>query len=639
MEEVIINKSSQLGSKKRLSSSLVSSVSFSFSFLLSVLIVAWFSYQTVEREVKSIFLEQLSMSLPRSVKMFKIWEKDMKAKAKSLASTPEIQKHLLELRNLYDSSDFKAGSISSEEKLKILKSDFDSILKNLGFQGFIFLDETGFCFAASQDNAMGHRKVVDRLGKRFLDLGLLGNTVITLPFKSEVEIADERGVLRKDWPNLLVTTPVLSLEGKFIGILGLRLRPETVFSHIFEIERTGKTGEIFAFNKAGIIISKSRFEDQLKLLRLIPDRRDIPSILNLTIRDPGADLIKGEKPELSSKEKPFTRMALSALAGENGYDLDGYRDYRGVKVVGAWAWLQEFGFGIASEMDYEEAFSFLHKLQIWFYILFSFLLAASARALYMTWQREKSHASMIQAKEDAEKASAAKTVFLSRMSHELRTPLNAVLGFAQLLNMNKDENLSEVQKNNVRHILEGGNHLLILVNDVLDLSRIEAGELSVKMECLELAPLVDEAVRLVQPMAKNNNIKIECLHPKGDELSIRADPTRIVQALINLLSNAIKYNSKNGSVTISHAKVFEEKVQVNITDTGCGIPKEKQSNIFEPFSRLNINGTNVDGVGIGLSITQKLINLMGGSISLESEMGKGSCFTIELPLEKPSIAN
>jgi len=635
MKELIEPDLKQNRSKKFTPASLVSSFSFSVSFLFSVLIVAWLSYQTVEQEVKAIFLEQLSMSLPRSVKMFKVWESDMKAKAKALTSTPEIQKNSLELRKVYDSSKGETGAVFSKEKLKALRSDLNLTLKNLGLLGFVLLDETGFSFAASEDAAMGHRKIVDRLGKRFIDLALLGNTIITLPFKSEVEIPDGRGNLRNDWPNLLIATPVLNLEGKFIGVLGLRLRPETVFSHIFEIERTGKTGEIYAFNESGIIISKSRFEEQIKMMGLIPDRLETPSILNLSIRDPSVNLSKAERTPPSSIEKPFTRMALSALAGENGYDLDGYRDYRGVKVVGAWAWLPEFGFGIASEMDHEEAFSFLHKLEIWFYILFSFLLAASTRALYMSWQREKAHASMMQAKEDAEKANAAKTEFLARMSHELRTPLNAILGFTQLLGMNNEKNLSEVQKGNIEHVLRGGNHLLILVNDVLDLSRIEAGEFFVKMESLELGPLLDEALRLIQPLAKSNEIKIECLAPKENHLRVRVDHTRIVQVLINLLSNAIKYNRKHGSVTISQEKKQEDRVRISIADTGYGIPKEKQSEIFEPFSRLSIDKGTVDGVGIGLSITQKLIDLMGGSISLESEIDKGSCFTIELLLAKP----
>jgi signal transduction histidine kinase len=635
MKELIDPDLKQKKTKKITPVSLVSSVSFSVSFLLSVLIVAWLSYQTVEREVKAIFLEQLSMSLPRSVKMFKIWESDMKAKAKALTSTSGIRKHSLELRKVYDSSKDETGMGFNKEKLKVLRSDLNSTLKNFGFMGFVLLDETGFSFAASEDAAMGHRKIMDRLGKRFIDLAFLGNTVITLPFKSEVEIPDGRGNLRSDWPNLLIATPVLSLEGEFIGVLGLRLRPESVFSHIFEIERAGRTGEIYAFNESGITISKSRFEEQLKVMGLIPDKLETPAILNLSIRDPGVNLTNKGRIQPSSNKKPFTRMALSALAGENGYDLDGYRDYRGVKVVGAWAWLPEFGFGIASEMDYEEAFSFLHKLEVWFYILFCFLLAASIRALYMSWQREKAHASMMQAKEDAEKANAAKTDFLARMSHELRTPLNAILGFAQLLGMNSEKNLSEVQKDNVEHVLRGGNHLLLLVNDVLDLSRIETGEFSVKIESLEFGPLLDEALRLIQPLAKSNEIKIECLTPKENHLRVMVDHTRIVQVLINLLSNAIKYNRKNGSVTISQEKNQEDRVRISIADTGYGIPKEKQSEIFEPFSRLNVDKGTADGVGIGLSITQKLIDLMGGSISLESEVDKGSHFTIELQLAKP----
>jgi eukaryotic-like serine/threonine-protein kinase len=203
--------------------------------------------------------------------------------------------------------------------------------------GFVLLDETGFSFAASEDVAMGHRKIMDRLGKRFIDLAFSGNTVITLPFKSEIEIPDGRGNLRNDWPNLLVATPVLSLKGEFIDVFGLIVRPETVFSYIFEIERTGKTGEIYAFNESGIVISTSRFENELKVMGLIPDKMETPSILNLSFRDPDENLKGRGRIPPSSNDKPFTRMALSALAGKNGYDLDGYRDYRGVKVVGAWA--------------------------------------------------------------------------------------------------------------------------------------------------------------------------------------------------------------------------------------------------------------------------------------------------------------
>ncbi|MBT5470718.1 MAG: hypothetical protein HOK41_08955, partial [Nitrospina sp.] len=190
MKELIEPDLKQKSPKKFTPVSLVSSISFSVSFLLSVLIVAWLSYQTVEREVKAIFLEQLSMSLPRSVKMFKVWESGMRDKAKDLTSTSEIQKHVLGLRKIHDSSKDEAGVNFSKKKLKALRASLNSTLENFGFMGFVLLDETGFSFAASEDAAMGHRKIMDRLGKRFIDLALSGNTVITLPFKSEIEISD-----------------------------------------------------------------------------------------------------------------------------------------------------------------------------------------------------------------------------------------------------------------------------------------------------------------------------------------------------------------------------------------------------------------------------------------------------------------
>ena len=239
---------------------------------------------------------------------------------------------------------------------------------------------------------------------------------------------------------------------------------------------------------------------------------------------------------------------------------------------------------------------------------------------------------ILSAKHDAEAANQSKTEFLSRMSHELRTPLNAILGFGQLLDFNSEENLSAIQKSNKEQILNAGNHLLILVNDVLDLSRIEAGMLEVKSQNFSLEGTLNEAVMLVRPLADKRGITIKISPPKENELFIFADRVRLVQVLLNLLTNSIKYNRRSGTVTLGWEVIGKENIRIHVKDTGMGISKEMIKDIFEPFKRLDRDKIRVEGVGIGLSITKQLLDLMNGTIEVVSTLGEGSCFSVELPL-------
>jgi len=233
---------------------------------------------------------------------------------------------------------------------------------------------------------------------------------------------------------------------------------------------------------------------------------------------------------------------------------------------------------------------------------------------------------MTRAKDEAEKANMAKSEFLSRMSHELRTPMNAIMGFAQLLEI--DETLNADQKDSVDEIRKASKHLLELINEVLDLSKIESGKVDISVEPLEIKPLLREICTLVEPMAQQRNIT---LLGEVNDCQLLGDRTRLKQVLLNLTSNAIKYNRDGGIVRIDTLPGENERVRISITDTGDGIPEDQQSELFQPFNRLDAEQSAIEGTGIGLVISKRLIELMHGSIGMCSTPGEGSTFWIELP--------
>ncbi|NQV57694.1 MAG: response regulator [Rhodospirillales bacterium] len=308
------------------------------------------------------------------------------------------------------------------------------------------------------------------------------------------------------------------------------------------------------------------------------------------------------------------KMVTDAVADcvENGAEYD--IEHRTVWPDGTVRWLSEKG-----DVTRDEDGSAQHMLGV----------------VQDITQRHEFEIEIHQAREEADRANQAKSEFLSSMSHELRTPMNAILGFGQMLEYNPKEPLTQAQKDCVTRILSGGQHLLNLINEILDLAQIEAGKVNLSLEEVDLGGIFEECLDLTRPIADKRDISVDSA--AINDAIVIADHIRLKQVFLNLIGNAVKYNVTGGKVTVSVEPQGSNELRICVADTGPGIPAEKQGELFQPFSRLGAEATEVEGTGIGLTITKQLVELMNGEIGFDSVPGKGSTFWIVLPAGSKKI--
>ncbi len=337
--------------------------------------VGWFGFKAINLRFERNLVDQLQAIHKNSLEALKLWVEEEKALVDIWSKNEVVRHHIEELVELTKGrNDWEPEELIKSKPLQKLRKILGSVTDRLNFIGFVITDKEGFQIGALLDEPIGKKTLISR--SRFIQKALQKKTIVSLPFFSEAALPDIEGVWHKKWPTMFSAAPVFSKVGEVIGVLAFRIRPELDFTRILEVGRFGETGETYAFNSSGLMISDSRFNTQLKKTGLISDSPGSRAILNVDIRNPEVNLTEGLKSNVLRKKQPLTFMADSAIFRKGSINVDGYNDYRGVPVVGAWTWLSEYDFGVATEIDTEEAYSPLRYLLWLFAALFSLLLIA-----------------------------------------------------------------------------------------------------------------------------------------------------------------------------------------------------------------------------------------------------------------------
>jgi tRNA A-37 threonylcarbamoyl transferase component Bud32 len=346
--------------------------------------VGWWVRGRMEGAMKSQIAGNLQTILAANTEALRAWAAMLKSQAELFADDNRVRDLVEELVKIAPAANTSAyGVLVNAPQNAALRAVLKPAAEGRGFIGYLVFDTNFLVVASGREHLIGMAS--PQGNAEVLQTCLEGKSLVTRPFPSVAMLPDADGNVRSGVPTMFAAAPIRAPDGRVIAVLALRIAPEKDFTRILATARSGETGETYAFNRKGLLLSSSRFEDELKRLALIPDSPDAQSILSLELRNPLVDLSKGKASPKRRAELPLTRSVAGAIAGVEGTDVAGYRDYRGVPVVGAWTWLPDFDLGLATEMDVAEAFRPLRIMRMGFFFIFA-LLALGAGMIFVLMQ-------------------------------------------------------------------------------------------------------------------------------------------------------------------------------------------------------------------------------------------------------------
>ena len=344
--------------------------------IVLLFIMGFWILKDIEHEIKLGLADQLQVVLKSNIETLKIWSNQETQAVKFWANEPRVREKILNLKKIFNESNQNIDVLRTSPDMFVLREILRPVSHEYRHIGFVVIDPEGNQIAALLDEPVG-QKQLSHLSD-YVSQALEGKTIVSLPFKAGVKLPDVDNIFKEGQSTMFSAAPVRDDDGNVIAVLSFRINPKLDFTRVMQSARAGQTGETYAFNREGIMISGSRFLGDLKKIGLIPNTPDAQAMLNIDIRDPQGNLLEGYRPSVPRKQQPLTLMAQSAISGKSRYQVDGYNDYRGVPVVGAWAWLDDYGFGLTTEMDVEEALLPLNNLSKNFFLLFALLVTLTA---------------------------------------------------------------------------------------------------------------------------------------------------------------------------------------------------------------------------------------------------------------------